>query len=97
MRNRKEIYVPDFYRVYILLGICEFLLPNRIGRVFPIMFKLVNDIEGLGKAAKFDNEDTNECEESNMYDRMKHQPRLRLKSARIRTSFATNQRRKFRK
>jgi len=48
MRNRKEIFVLDFFRVYILLGICEFLLPNRIGRVFPILFKLVDDIEGLG-------------------------------------------------
>jgi len=53
--------------------------------------------EEIQKAAKFDNEDTNECEESNMYDRMKHQPRLRLKSARIRTPFATYQRQKFRK
>jgi len=48
MRNRKEISVLEFSRVYILLGICEFLLPNRIGRVFPILFKLVDDIEGLG-------------------------------------------------
>jgi len=48
MRNKKEIFVPDFCRVYILLGICEFLLPNRSGRVFPILFKLVDDIEGLG-------------------------------------------------
>jgi len=53
--------------------------------------------EEVEKAAEFDNEDTNDYEESNMYDRMKHQPRLRLKSARIRTPFATYQRRKFRK
>ena len=47
--------------------------------------------EEVEKAAEFD------YEESNMYDRMMHQPRLRLKSARIRTPFATYQRRKFRK
>jgi len=31
-----------------LFGICQFLLSNRSGRVFPILFKLVNYIDGLG-------------------------------------------------
>ena len=48
LRNRKEIFVPNFCRVYILLGICELLLPNHSGRVFSIIFKLVDNIEGLG-------------------------------------------------
>jgi len=64
---------------------------------YSVFGKDMDHDEKVQKATEFDNEDTNECEESNMYDRMKHQPRLRLKSARIRTPFATYQRRKFRK
>ncbi|QCE06353.1 hypothetical protein DEO72_LG9g1365 [Vigna unguiculata] len=64
---------------------------------YSVFGKDMDHDEEVQKAAEFDNEDTNEYEESNMYDRMKHQPRLRLKSARIRTLFATYQRRKFRK
>jgi len=64
---------------------------------YSVFGKDMDHDEKVQKATEFDNEDTNECEESNMYDRMKHQPRLRLKSARIRTPFATYQRQKFRK
>ena len=64
---------------------------------YSVFGKDMDHDEEVQKPTEFDNEDTNECEESNMYDRMKHQPRLRLKSARIRTPFATYQRRKFRK
>ena len=38
-----------FCRIYILLGISEFLLPNKKGIVFPIIFKLVDDIDNIGK------------------------------------------------
>ncbi|XP_027922913.1 protein MAINTENANCE OF MERISTEMS-like [Vigna unguiculata] len=41
--------VEVFCRIYILLGISEFLLPNKKGIVFPIIFKLVDDIDNIGK------------------------------------------------
>jgi len=63
---------------------------------YSVFGKDMDHDDEVQKATEFDNEDTI-CEESNMYDRMKHQPRLCLKSARIRTPFATYQRRKFRK
>ena len=63
---------------------------------YPVFGKDMDHDDEVQKATEFDNEDTI-CEESNMYDRMKLQPRLCLKSARIRTPFATYQRRKFRK
>jgi len=41
--------VEVFCRIYILLGISEFLLPNKKGSVFPIIFKIVDDIANIGK------------------------------------------------
>jgi len=38
-----------FTSLYILLGISEFLLPNRDGIVFPKIFKLVDDLQSIGK------------------------------------------------
>ena len=39
--------VEDYCRLYILLGISEFLLPNRNATVFPILFKIVDDLKSL--------------------------------------------------
>jgi len=41
--------VEDFCRLYILLGISEFLLPNRNGTVFVSLFKIVDDLTSLVK------------------------------------------------
>jgi len=38
-----------FTSLYILLGISEFLLPNRDEIVFPKNFKLVDDLQSIGK------------------------------------------------
>ena len=38
-----------FTSLYILLGISEFLLPNRNEIVFPKIFKLVDDLQSIGK------------------------------------------------
>ena len=38
-----------FISLYILLGISEFLLPNRDGIVFPKIFKLEDDLQSIGK------------------------------------------------
>jgi len=65
--------------------------------VFSIFGKHVDDDEEVEKAAELDNENTNDCEESNMYARMKHQSCLCLKSAAIQNPFAIYQRRKFHK
>jgi len=39
--------VKVFYSLYILLGICEFLVPNRYGIVSPILFKIVDNVENI--------------------------------------------------
>jgi len=59
--------------------------------------KHMDDAQEGKKAVALGNEEANDSEESNMYARMKHQPRLHLKSAAIRTPFVIYQRRKFRK
>jgi len=41
--------VKDFCRLYIFLGISEFLLPNRNGTVFVSLFKTVDDLTSLVK------------------------------------------------
>jgi len=38
-----------FCKLYIVLGISEFLLSNKKGSVFPIIFKIVDDMENIGK------------------------------------------------
>ena len=40
--------VEVFCRIYILLAISEFLLPNKKGSVFPIIFKIIDDIDNIG-------------------------------------------------
>ena len=41
--------VEVFCRMYILLGISEFLLSNKKGSVFPIIFQIVDDMDNIGK------------------------------------------------
>ena len=41
--------IEDFCRLYLLLGISEFLLPNRNGIVFPILFSIVDDLHNIGE------------------------------------------------
>ena len=46
--NHSEcVEVDDFCRLYILIGIFEFLLPNRNATVFPILFNIVDDLKSL--------------------------------------------------
>jgi len=47
LNHSKCVGVDDFCRLYILIGISEFLLPNRNGTVFPILFKIVDDLKSL--------------------------------------------------
>jgi len=37
----------DFCKLYILLGLSEFLFPNRMGNVYPGLFQLVDDLVEL--------------------------------------------------
>ena len=39
--------VEVFCRMYILLGISEFLLSNKKGSVFPIIFQIVDDMDNI--------------------------------------------------
>jgi len=43
LRRSECVGVDDFCRLYILIDISEFFLPNRNGIIFPILFKIVDD------------------------------------------------------
>jgi len=47
LNHSKCVVVNDFCRLYILICISEFLLPNRSATVFPILFKIVDDLKSL--------------------------------------------------
>ena len=49
MQHHEDLSVVDFCRLYVLIGICEFLLSSRSGRIFPILFNIVDDFGSLGK------------------------------------------------
>jgi len=49
LQHHEDLSVVDFCRFYVLIGICEFLLSSRSGRIFPILFNIVDDIGSLGK------------------------------------------------
>ncbi|XP_027927656.1 uncharacterized protein LOC114184548 [Vigna unguiculata] len=49
MQHHGDLTVVDFCRLYVLIGICEFLLSSRRGRIFPILFNIVDDFGSLGK------------------------------------------------
>ncbi|XP_052736098.1 uncharacterized protein LOC128197726 isoform X1 [Vigna angularis] len=47
-KHNKKIPSSPFCSLYILAGICEILFPKRSGRVFPIIFKIVDNLSSLG-------------------------------------------------
>jgi len=49
MKHHGDLSVVDFCRLYVSIGICEFLLCSRSGRIFPILFNIVDDFGSLGK------------------------------------------------
>jgi len=49
LQHHGDLSVVDFCRLYVLIGICEFLLSSRSGRIFPILFNIVDDFGSLGK------------------------------------------------
>jgi len=48
-RCRESVSPEDYYRLYIVLGISEFLIPSRKRTIFPMLFTIVDDLSGLGK------------------------------------------------
>ena len=49
LEHSEELSLEDFCRLYILLGISKLLCPNHSGRVFPILFTIVEDFGSLEK------------------------------------------------
>lgn len=49
LRHSQELSLEDYCRLYILLGISEFLYPSCTIRIFPILFTIVDDLGSLGK------------------------------------------------
>jgi len=48
VKSIKDLSLDYFCKLYLLLGIFEFLLPNRSGRVSSILFKIVDDFPSIG-------------------------------------------------
>jgi len=48
-RCRDDVSLENYCRLYIVLGISEFLCPSRKGTIFPILFTIVDDLSNLGK------------------------------------------------
>jgi len=49
LQHHGDLSVVDFCRLYVLICICEFLLFSCSGRIFPILFNIVDDFGSLGK------------------------------------------------
>jgi len=49
LRCKESVSPEDYCRLYIVLGISEFLIPSRKGTIFPMLFAIVDDLSGLGK------------------------------------------------
>jgi len=49
LKHIKVLCLEDFGKLYVLLAISEFLLPNRSGTVFSILFNIVDDLGSIGK------------------------------------------------
>jgi len=49
LQHHENLSVLDICRLYVLICICEFLLSSYSGRIFPILFNIVDDIGSLGK------------------------------------------------
>jgi len=48
LKHIKVLCLEDFGKLYVLLAISEFLLPNRSGTVFSILFNIVDDLGSMG-------------------------------------------------
>jgi len=48
LKRDNDICLEDFCKLYILLGLSEFLLPTRMGLVHHGLFTIVDDLEKLG-------------------------------------------------
>jgi len=49
LKHIKELCLENFSKLYILLAISEFLLPNHSGTIFSILFNIVDDLGSIGK------------------------------------------------
>ena len=49
LRCMDEVSLEEYCRLYIILGISEFLCPSRKGTIFPILFTIVDDLSSLEK------------------------------------------------
>jgi len=49
LKHIKVLCLEDFGKLYVLFAISEFLLPNRSGTVFSILFNIVDDLGSIGK------------------------------------------------
>ena len=48
VKRRNNGWLEDFCRLYILLGLPEFLLPNKLGLAHCELFSVVDDVGKLG-------------------------------------------------
>jgi len=46
-QHHQDLTIVDFFRLYVLIGICEFLLSSRSGTIFPTLFNIVMTLEVL--------------------------------------------------
>jgi len=49
LKHIKELCLEDFGKLYVLLAISKFLLPNCSGTVFSILFNIFYDLGSIGK------------------------------------------------
>jgi len=49
LKHIKVLCLEDFGKLYVLLAISEFLLSNRSGTFFSILFNIVDDLGSIGK------------------------------------------------
>ena len=49
LKHIKELCLEDFGKLYVLLAISKFLLPNCSGTVFSILFKIFYDLGSIRK------------------------------------------------
>ncbi|BAT81898.1 hypothetical protein VIGAN_03180900 [Vigna angularis var. angularis] len=47
-KHKKKIPCSHFCSLYLLVGICEILFPKRSGKMFAVMFNIVDNLSGLG-------------------------------------------------
>jgi len=49
VKRHNECSIDDFCRLYILLGMSEFLFPSRMGLVLGGLFRVVDDLGEFGR------------------------------------------------